>query len=54
MEKRHVDRLRRKLKAALVGKTIPGLHIPEDYKFMDPELIELLKSKLSGPSAVPE
>ena len=47
MEKRHVDRLRDKFPEALAGKKIVCLHIPDDYGYLDPELIELMKSKLS-------
>src|SRR5260221_9596177 len=44
MEKKHVDRLRTRFGKALEGKNIVCLHIPDDYEFMDPQLIDLLKS----------
>jgi predicted protein tyrosine phosphatase len=47
MEKRHVERLRSKFPQAVQSKQIVCLHIPDDYGYMDPELIELLKIKLS-------
>src|SRR5947209_9552303 len=47
MEKRHVDRLRSKFPQAVHGKRIVCLHIPDDYGYMDPELVELLKIKIS-------
>jgi predicted protein tyrosine phosphatase len=54
MEKRHVDRLRDKFPEALAGKKIVCLHIAADFGYMNPELIELLKSKLSKYIEVPE
>jgi predicted protein tyrosine phosphatase len=53
MEKRHVDRLRDKFAEALVGKQIICLHIPDDYQYMELDLIDLLKTKLAGYIAVP-
>jgi predicted protein tyrosine phosphatase len=47
MEKRHLDRLRSKFPEAVQGKQIICLHIPDDYGYMDPQLVELLKIKLS-------
>ena len=46
MEKRHADRLREKFPAELAGKRLFTLRIPDDYKSMDPALIELLRSEL--------
>ena len=54
MEKRHVDRLRSKFHEALQGKPILCLHIPDDYGYMDPKLIELLKAKLSAYIEMPD
>ncbi len=45
MEPKHRDRLRQKF--SLSGKSLICLHIPDDYGYMDAELIELLLSKLS-------
>ncbi len=47
MERKHALRLQEKFADLLVNKTVICLHIPDDYHFMDPELIELLKSNLS-------
>ncbi len=47
MEKRHVDRLRDRFPEQLTDKQVICLHIPDDYEYMAPDLIELLKSKLS-------
>lgn len=48
MEKKHADRLREKFPLELAGKIIITLRIPDDYRFMDPALIELLRAELSG------
>ncbi len=53
MEKKHVEKLRNKFDEALVGKRIICLHIPDDYACGDPELIALLKAKLSEYVEVP-
>jgi len=45
MEKVHRTRLNRKFKSALAGKRIAVLYIPDNYPFMDPTLITLLKTR---------
>jgi predicted protein tyrosine phosphatase len=47
MEKAHRGRLQRRFRAALNGKRIVCLDIPDDYGFMDPTLVRLLEEKLS-------
>jgi predicted protein tyrosine phosphatase len=47
MEKNHALILREKYPDALVGKHLVCLHIPDEYQYMDPELIAVLKAKLS-------
>jgi predicted protein tyrosine phosphatase len=32
----------------MAGKVLIPLRIPDDYQFMDPELIELLRTELSS------
>jgi predicted protein tyrosine phosphatase len=54
MEKRHVDRLRDKFPKTLMGKKIVCLHIDADLEYMNPELVDLLKSRLSDYIEVPE
>src|SRR3954470_21766145 len=54
MEKKHAQRLRLKFEEALAGKRIICLHIPDDYDYMQPALIDLLKAKLSEHVEVPE
>lgn len=43
MERTHRTRLNRKFKHALAGKRIAVLGIPDNYEYMDPDLIQLLK-----------
>lgn len=45
MEKAHRDRLNHKFKTALAGKRIAVLNIPDEYDYMDPALVALLKSR---------
>jgi len=47
MEKSHLNRLRQKFPEALTGKQIVTLHIPDDYEFMQPELVDELRTKLA-------
>ncbi len=47
MEKSHLNRLRRKFPEALADKRVIALHIPDDYAFMQPELIDELQAKLA-------
>ncbi len=53
MEKNHALILREKYHDALVGKELVCLHIPDEYQYMDPELITVLKAKLSRYLEVP-
>ena len=46
MEKAHRDKLRAKFGAALKDKHLIVLDIPDNYDFMDPDLVALLKSKV--------
>lgn len=45
MERTHRTRLSRNFSKSLSGKRIAVLGIPDDYDYMDAELIRLLKSK---------
>ena len=45
MESAHRTRLNRKFKAHLAGKRIAVLDIPDDYDYMDEDLVELLKAR---------
>jgi len=46
MEKRHKERLRQKYREALSAKQCVCFFIDDDYEFMDPNLIELLREKM--------
>jgi predicted protein tyrosine phosphatase len=45
MEKAHKNKLSAKFKSRLNGKRVICLDIPDDYEYMQPELIALLESK---------
>ncbi|HEY4283584.1 MAG TPA: protein-tyrosine-phosphatase [Chthoniobacterales bacterium] len=46
MERSHVDRLRRKFPEALRDKRVVCLQIPDEFGFMDPDLLEEFRAKL--------
>jgi predicted protein tyrosine phosphatase len=46
MEKRHKERLRQKYAEELAAKRCVCFFIADDYEFMDPNLIELLREKM--------
>ncbi len=48
MEKKHAARVREKFAAELGDKPLIVLRIPDDYEFMDPALVDLLQTELSG------
>ena len=48
MERKHLQILRAKFSRIIEYKTIVCLDIPDDYSFMDPDLIELLGEKLAA------
>ncbi|MFF2483280.1 low molecular weight protein tyrosine phosphatase family protein [Paenibacillus sp. NPDC058071] len=54
MEKKHERRLHEKFRQELQGKHIIRLDIPDDYEYMDEELIDLLKGRVSEYIEVPE
>lgn len=45
MEKAHRNRLNRKFRSSLAGKRIVVLNIPDNYDYMDNDLVDLLKSR---------
>jgi predicted protein tyrosine phosphatase len=53
MEKRHRDLLEDRFPAELEGKHLVCLHIPDEFQYLDPDLITLLKSHLSEFIPVP-
>lgn len=48
MEKAHRAKVQGKYRSALKDKRLICLHIPDDYDFMDPALVQLLKAKVHG------
>lgn len=48
MEKKHKQRLIEKFTELLADKQIIVLHIPDEYQYMDSELIEMLKSSVAS------
>ena len=53
MEKSHLNRLRRKFPEELEGKRTVTLLIPDDYEYMQQELIDELKTKVSRYVSIP-
>ena len=47
MERAHRSRLSRRFQPHLGGKRIVCLEIPDDYGYMDPDLVRLLELKVS-------
>ena len=43
MEEKHQSRLRAEFRGDVKHKTISVLDIPDDYQFMDPELVDLIR-----------
>lgn len=54
IEKSHLNRLQLRFPEALEGKQIVVLRIPDDYGFMDPDLIDELKAKVLPHLGLPE
>jgi predicted protein tyrosine phosphatase len=48
MEEKHKARLIKEFRNAVQGKPIHVLDIPDEYKYMDPELVEQLKQSVGG------
>lgn len=46
MERQHRTKLQRRFRAALRGQRVICLDIPDNYDFMDPELVRLLKVRM--------
>jgi predicted protein tyrosine phosphatase len=54
MEKCHVARLRDRFGEALAGKPLICLNVPDDFQFMDPDLVGLLKARVGEHIDLPE
>ena len=48
MEKRHQNKMAKRFGAQLRGKRVVCLHVADDFRFMDPDLIALLEKRV-GP-----
>lgn len=46
MERQHRTKLQRRFRAALRGQRVICLDIPDNYDFMDPELVRLLRVRM--------
>ncbi len=46
MEEKHKSRLKAQFGRLLDGRIIHVLDVPDDYKYMDPELIDLLEQSV--------
>jgi predicted protein tyrosine phosphatase len=46
MERKHRDRLKQKFNEEIRGKQVITLNIPDDFEYMQPELIEILEARL--------
>lgn len=53
MEKSHISRMRQKFPDAMTGKRVVALHIPDDYEFMQPELVDELEAKVGEHLEIP-
>lgn len=48
MEKRHLSRLEAKFRGEMAGKRVACLHIPDEYEYMDEELIDRLRGGVAA------
>jgi predicted protein tyrosine phosphatase len=48
MEHKHKKRLLEKFREEMAGKEVVVLDIPDEYQYMDPELIEEIESKVEN------
>jgi predicted protein tyrosine phosphatase len=53
MEEKHKSRLKAEYGRLLTGRAIHVLDVPDDYKYMDPELVDLLEQSVA-PLLYPE
>jgi predicted protein tyrosine phosphatase len=48
MEEKHQSQLKANFRDALKGKCLHVLDIPDDYRYMDPELVELVRDGVAA------
>ncbi len=54
MEKRHLSRLRQKFGDSLAGKRVVCLHIPDEFEYMDEDLVDRLRGGVAPYVELPE
>jgi predicted protein tyrosine phosphatase len=54
MEKSHLNRLRLKFPEAMEGKRVVCLQIPDDYEYMDQDLLDEFRAKLPQYVTLPD
>ena len=54
MEKRHLNRLQKKFRESLEGKQVVCLHIPDEFEYMDEDLINRLRGGVAPYVEFPE
>ncbi|MGT2514979.1 hypothetical protein ACVOMT_12830 [Sphingomonas panni] len=56
MERTHRNKVQRHFRRSLKGKRIVCLDIPDDYGFMQPELVALLRARMARhlPTVAPD
>lgn len=54
MEKKHIRRLQDKFRHELAGKQLICLHIPDEFEYMNEELIGLLQSSVAAHTLLPD
>jgi len=47
MEKKHLNKLTKRFRPHLRAKRVVCLNIPDDYEFMQPELVALLETRVT-------
>ncbi|MDR1409123.1 MAG: protein tyrosine phosphatase [Oscillospiraceae bacterium] len=47
MEKKHTQRIRQRYQTELSGKKVICLYIPDNYEFMDKQLVDIIRSKVN-------
>ena len=47
MEKTHRNKVQKRYRNALKGKRLICLDIPDEYEYMDPELVQILKTRVA-------
>lgn len=52
MERKHLNRLQAQYARLLEHKRLHVLDIPDDYRFMDPELVDMLNAMVAAYLAV--